>query len=65
MGSTSGKNGGNGTGTKERKWYVQNRPGEIKNSIGNGKAKELIYTTLGHELRMGKAHGGGVQVRGE
>ena len=23
---------------------------EVKNSIGNGEAKELICTTLGHEL---------------
>ena len=27
------------------------RQGEIKNSIGNGEAKELICTTHGHELR--------------
>ena len=27
--------------------------GEVKNSIGNGEAKELICTTYGHELRGG------------
>ena len=27
--------------------------GEVKNSIGNGKAKELICMTHGHELRGG------------
>ena len=27
--------------------------GEVKNSIGNGEAKELICTTQGHELRRG------------
>ena len=37
--------------------------GEVKNSIGNGEAKELIRTTHGHELRRGDA--GGVQGRGE
>ena len=28
--------------------------GEVKNSIGNGKDKELICTTHGHELRWGE-----------
>ena len=27
--------------------------GEVKNSIGNGEAKEFICTTQGHELRVG------------
>ena len=30
---------------------LQNRQGEVKNSMGNGEAKELICTTHGHELR--------------
>ena len=30
---------------------MENRQGEVKNSIGNGEAKELICTTHGHELR--------------
>ena len=42
---------GKGTGNKKHKWQVQNRQMEIKNSMGNGDAKELICTTLGHELR--------------
>ena len=29
---------------------MENRQGEGKNSIGNGEAKELIFTTHGHEL---------------
>ena len=33
---------------------VQNRQGEVKNSIGNVEAKELICATHGHELRGGK-----------
>ena len=33
--------------------------GEVKNSIGNGEAKELIRTTHGHELRPGAGEGGG------
>ena len=32
--------------------------GEVKNSIGNGEAKELICTTHGHELRWGRNAGG-------
>ena len=35
--------------------------GEVKNSIGNGKAKELTCTTHGHELRGER----GVHGRGE
>ena len=33
--------------------------GEVKNSIGNREAKELIYTTHGHELRWEKCWCGG------
>ena len=34
--------------------------GEVKNSMGNGEAKELISTTHGHELRgVGIAGGSG------
>ena len=33
-----GRNGGKCTGNKKRKWQVQNRQGEVKNSIGNGEA---------------------------
>ena len=39
------KNGGKGTGNKQHKWQVENRQGEVKNSIGNGEAKELICMT--------------------
>ena len=39
--------------------------GEVKNSIGNGEAKELICRTHGHELRLGGDAGGwGLQGRG-
>ena len=31
--------------------------GEVKNSIGNGEAKELVCTTHGHELRWRNAGG--------
>ena len=37
-GKGRGENGGTGTGNKKRKWQVQNRQGEVKNSIGNGEA---------------------------
>ena len=50
----SGKNGGKGTGNKKHNWLVQNRQGEVKNSIGNVEAKELIRTPHGHELRRGE-----------
>ena len=35
----------------------QNRQGEVKNSIGNVEAKELICTMHGHELRGGNVGG--------
>ena len=38
--------------------------GEVKNSMGNGEAKELICTTHGHELRLGNGGGRGVWVEG-
>ena len=31
--------------------------GEVKNSMGNGQAKELIGMTHGHELRWGNDDG--------
>ena len=49
--------GGKGRGNKQHKWQVQNRQGKVKNSIGNGEAKELICTTHGRELRWGNAGG--------
>ena len=36
------ENGGKGTENMKHTWQVQNRQGEVKNSIGNGEAKELI-----------------------
>ena len=39
--------------------------GRIKNSIGNGEARELICMTHGHELRWGNAGGkAGCRVKG-
>ena len=52
-----GVNRGKGTGNKKHKWQVQNRQGEVKNSIGNGEAKELMCTTHGQELE-GVGHAG-------
>ena len=36
--------------------------GEVKNSMGNGEAKEIIYMT--HEPRWGNDGGGGYKVEG-
>ena len=56
---------GKDTGNKKHKWQVQNRLGEVKNSIGNGEAKELICMTHEHELRWGRMlQGMGVPGRG-
>ena len=45
---------------------MQNRQGEVKNSIGNVEAKELIYMTHGHELKgvEGMGHRGSAGWRG-
>ena len=43
-----GKNEGKGTAIKKHKWQVQNRQGEVKNSVENGEAKELICMTHEH-----------------
>ena len=51
VGRGKGEKGRKGTGIKEHNWQVQNRQGDIKNSIGNGEAKEFICMTHGHEQR--------------
>ena len=52
---------GKSTGNKKHKWWVENRQGEVKNSIGNVEAKELTCMTHGHELQRVMWEGGGVQ----
>ena len=47
----SWKGVGEGTENKQHKLQVENRQGEVKNSMGNGEAKELISMTHGHEVR--------------
>ena len=36
----------------------KNRQGDVKNSMGNGEAKELVCMTHGHELKWGGNVGG-------
>ena len=48
-----------GTENKQHKLQVENRQGEVKNSMGNVEGKELICMTHGHELK-----GGNVGERG-
>ena len=40
------EDGEKGIGNKKHKWQVENRQGEVKNSTGNGEAKELICMTM-------------------
>ena len=47
VGRGKGENRGKGAGITKHNWQVQNRQGEVKNSMGNGEAMELICTTLG------------------
>ena len=46
-----GKWGRKGIGNKKHNWQVQDIQGEVKNSIGNGEAQELVRMSHGHELR--------------
>ena len=55
-----GGNGGKGTGLRSKNWQVQNRQGDVKNSIGNGVTKELVCMTHGHELKARMPKGMGV-----
>ena len=50
VGKEKEENGVNGTGIKKHNWQVQNRHGDVKNSIENGEAEEFIYMTCEHEL---------------
>ena len=59
MGRDWDENGGKGTENKKHKWYIENRQGEVKNSVGNGDTKELSCTIHGHELRWGNDGGKG------
>ena len=52
------ENGGKGTGIKKHSWQLQNRQGNVKDSIGNEEAKECILMTHGHKLRQGVIAGG-------
>ena len=53
-------------GEKVQVLRAENRQGKVKNSIGNGEAKELICMVHGHELKgVGTLVGGVVWDRGE
>ena len=41
----------------------KNRQGDVKNSMGNGEAKELVFVTQEHELNWG--NDGCCEVQGE
>ena len=45
--------GGKGTGNKKHKYQVHNTQGEVKNSMRNGEAKELICGGRGCAGRRG------------
>ena len=53
-----------GKGTRKHNWYAENRQGNVKNSIGNWGAKDLVCMTHGHELKEEMLEGGVVQGGG-
>ena len=65
MGRKRGGMEGKGTGNKKHKWQVQNRQEEVKKSIGNVEAKEVICMTHGQELKRGNVGGRGCAGRRE
>ena len=40
-------------GLRSTNWWLQNSHGDVKYTIENGEAKELIHMTHGHELKKG------------
>ena len=64
-GGEGGENVGKGSGNKKHNWQVENRQGEVKNSIGNVEAKEFICMTHEHELRVEGNAGGREECRAE
>ena len=64
-GKESRENGGESTRNNKHNWESKNKQGEVKNSMGNGEAKELICTTHGHELRWGNVGRRGCRVDGK
>ena len=72
QGEGGGRKGWEGTGNK---WYLfpcingiytgyKWQVGEVRNSIGNGEAKELTCMTHGHEPRWGMLLGEGCRAQG-
>ena len=51
MGRGKGRIGWKGIGNKKHNRWAQNRQGEVKNSIRNREAKELVCMTHRYELR--------------
>ena len=51
MGRGCGGIGEEVSGLRSTNRYLQNSHGDVKDSIGNGLAKELIRMTHGHEQR--------------
>ena len=52
-GRGKGRSGEKYIGNKKHNWQVQNRQWEVKNSVENGEAKELISVSHGYELSGG------------
>ena len=58
LGGGRGLTGAKVQGLRSTEWQVQNRQGDVKNSIGNGVARECICMNHAHELRRGAIAGG-------
>ena len=65
LGEWKGERGGKSTENKQHKWQIEDRQGEVENSIGNVEAKDLICTTHGHELKGEVLEGGKYRAEGD
>ena len=65
VGGGGGRMGEKLQGIRSINWQVQNRQGEVKNSMGNGKAKDFICMTHGHQIRERMLVGGQCKAEGE
>ena len=63
-GTRKGRMGEKVQGLRSTNWQGQKRHGDVKNSIGNGEAKDLLCLTHGHELGEETAGGMGIPDKG-
>ena len=54
LGGSRGRMGEKVQELRSTYWQVQNRQGDVKKTVGNRVAKELVCITHGHEISQGR-----------